>query len=509
MLIFRLHAGFARLHGLIPESVDTVTKIDGDKFYLCRTRRNPCYSSNRCCIFDRLMGSKILILWLPVASVLLAGSVSANDLIDLYRLALTRDATIHAAGFKRDAAIEARPQALQPLFPELSVDASVVRERAGYNPLLSNGTSGVDCAIVESSTSSHCYGTARSLGIGVSQVLWNIHDFYALKTANALAAAAEVTFLSSQQSLILRVAQAYFGFLSSVDRLTIARAEREAFGKLLHQARVREEAGLRPHSDVAQVLAFYDSTEQEVIDAEDVLADARLSLAVIVGSRSEDLAPLRNEFPLSAPQPASADDWAAAALVNNLDVRAAQLQVDAASKEISAQRGKYWPTVALGLSDSKLRQDAVLGGNQTLDTGGLYFHWSLYQGGAVASGIRQARAQWSEAEGNLDGLRRKTDQQTRSAYRHVESGVQRIIAARRAVESGGGALEASRRNVEFATGTEFDLLNAQSNLFAAERTSNQVRYDYLTNVLLLKQLAGTLTERDLSAVDDMLVDRRP
>jgi outer membrane protein len=74
------------------------------------------------------------------------------------------------------------------------------------------------------------------------------------------------------------------------------------------------------------------------------------------------------------------------------------------------------------------------------------------------------------------------------------------------VESGSAAVEASRRNVEFGTGTEFDLLNAQNNYYAAQRAYNQSRYDYLTNLLTLKQQAGRLTERDLAAIDDLLIE---
>ena len=79
-------------------------------------------------------------------------------------------------------------------------------------------------------------------------------------------------------------------------------------------------------------------------------------------------------------------------------------------------------------------------------------------------------------------------------------------AARRAVDSGHGAVEASRRNVEFGTGTEFDLLNAQNNYYAAQRAYSQSRYDYLTSVLTLKQQAGRLSERDLVAIDELLIE---
>jgi len=70
-------------------------------------------------------------------------------------------------------------------------------------------------------------------------------------------------------------------------------------------------------------------------------------------------------------------------------------------------------------------------------------------------------------------------------------------------------VEASRRNVEFGTGTEFDLLNAQNNYYAAVRAYSQSRYDYLTSLLTLKQQAGRLTRADLQAVDALLVEGAP
>ena len=141
--------------------------------------------------------------------------------------------------------------------------------------------------------------------------------------------------------------------------------------------------------------------------------------------------------------------------------------MEAASRDISAQRGRGLPTFSLTGSSSKVTQDEVLGGNQTLDTVGVSFSWPLFQGGAVASAVRQSRALYRQAQAAYDAAQRDTERQTRAAFRGIVSGIQRIGAARRAVDSGHDAVEASRRNVEFGTGTEFDLLNAQNNYYAA------------------------------------------
>jgi len=448
-------------------------------------------------------------MWAFFVVALAAPACPANDLKQFYELALTRDTTLQAARFQHDALIEARPQAIAQWLPQIAANASTTRERVGFDTGPSLGSQSADCAISAASGNQHCYGTVRSLGVNITQTLWSFQSFSLLKEANFQVAAAEASYQGAQQSLLLRVAQAYFAILSAADQLSTNRSEREAFATLLNQAKSREKTGVGPRSDVDQAQAFYDATEQNVIDAQNALDDANLALSEIVGRPVAKVAPLREEIPLVAPNPASADDWVNSARLDNFDVRTAELKMEAASQDILVQRGRGLPTLALTGSSSKLNQDAVLGGNQTLDTVGVGFNWPLFQGGAVASAVRQSRALYHEAQANHDSVQRDTERLTRAAYRGIVTGISRIGAARRAVESGQRAVDAMRRGVEFGTGTEFELLDAQNNYFVARSAYNQARYDYLTSVLTLKQQAGRLSEMDLIAIDDLLIESTP
>lgn len=441
------------------------------------------------------------------ALALAAQTAAANDLKQFYELALTRDTTLQAAHFQRDALVEARPQAIAQWLPQISANASATREKAGFDSGPALGTTAADCAISSTATTQHCYGTAHSLGLNLSQTLWSFQSFSQLKEANFQVAAAEANFQGAQQSLLLRVAQAYFGILSAADQLATNVAEREAFSTLLNQAKSRDQTGVGPRSDVDQAQAFYDATEQPVIDARNALDDANLALSQIIGQHIDKVAPLREDIPLTSPEPATADEWVATARQDNFDVRTAQLTMEAASRDISVQRGRGLPTISLTGSGSKITQDEVLGGNQTLDTVGVSFNWPLFSGGAIASAVRQSRAQFREAEANYEAAKRNTETQTRAAFRGIVTGIHRIGAARRSVDSGERSVEAMRRNVEFGTGNEFELLNAQNNYYAARRAFAQARYDYLTNVLTLKQQAGSLTEQDLIAIDNLLIEK--
>ena len=442
-----------------------------------------------------------------IAAALAAMAANANDLKELYELALTRDASLQAAGFQRDAAIESRPQALAQWLPQISANASAARERQGFDSGQLGNAEAADCALTAAAGMQHCYGTVHSLGVSLSQTLWSFQAFSQLKEAYSAAAAAEAAYQGARQNLLLRVAQAYFGILSAADQLATNRGEREAFAQLLSQAQTREKTGVGPRSDVEQAQAFYDASVQGVIDAQNALDDANLALSEIVGAPIAAAAPLRADIPLTSPEPDSADEWVMAARQDNFAVRSAALKAEAAERDISAQRGRGLPTFALTGSSSKITQNEVLGGNESMDTVGVSFSWPLFQGGAVASAVRQSRALYAQAQAVYDSTQRDAERQTRAAFRNTVSGIQRIEAARRAVDSGAQAVEASRRNVEFGTGTEFDLLNAQNNYFAARRAYSQTRYDYLTSVLTLKQQAGRLTEQDLIAIDDLLIEK--
>jgi outer membrane protein len=451
------------------------------------------------------MVRQAVIFGMLAAAAQVAG---ANDLKQFYELAQTRDTTLQVAHFQRDALVEARPQAIAQWLPQISANASAQRERVGFDSgAASLGTQAADCALSSTANSQRCYGTAHTLGLNMSQTLWSFQSFSQLKEANFQVAAAEASYQGAQQNLLLRVAQAYFGILSAADQLATNIAEREAFSTLLNQAKSRQQTGVGPRSDVDQAQAFYDATEQSVIDARNALDDANLALTEIVGQHVEGVAPLREDIPLLSPEPASADDWVVSARQDNFDVRTAQLNMEAAERDIGVQRGRGLPTIQLTGSGSKITQDDVLGGNQRLDTIGVSFNWPLFQGGAIASAVRQSRAVYRQSQSNYESVQRDTERQTRAAFRGIVSGIQRIGASRRAVDSGERAVEAMRRNVEFGTGTEFELLDAQNNYYTARRAYAQARYDYLTAVLTLKQQAGRLTEQDLIAIDNLLIER--
>jgi outer membrane protein len=264
------------------------------------------------------------------------------------------------------------------------------------------------------------------------------------------------------------------------------------------------DTGIAPRTDVQEAQSFYDVTAAGVIDAESQLEDAKRAIAELTSVYPKRLQALREEIPLVEPTPAAPDEWVKSAYDDNFDLSSLQFQLEASRREVSVQRAKRYPTLALQGSVAKSDADQDFGGDQRLDSAGLVISWPLLRGGATQSLIRQAQATSDQLSSQLEANRRSIERQTRNAYRGVVSGIARLKAAKQAAESNHTAMSASQIGVEVGTRTEFDLLNAQNNYYAALQTYHQSRYDYLTNVLTLKQLAGRLSEADLSEIDAML-----
>jgi outer membrane protein len=86
----------------------------------------------------------------------------------------------------------------------------------------------------------------------------------------------------------------------------------------------------------------------------------------------------------------------------------------------------------------------------------------------------------------------------------VISEISRVRALRQSVESNRTALRATEAGFEVGTQTTVDVLASQRQLRVAETTYSRSRYDYMLNVLRLKQAAGNLTEMDVEQVDSWL-----
>ncbi|MDE2149914.1 MAG: TolC family outer membrane protein [Gammaproteobacteria bacterium] len=441
------------------------------------------------------MKSKLVTLCI-CAGLALPGVAAANSLLEIYQEALSRDATLASAEHARDAAVEARPQAWAALLPHVTFSGNEQRQVSKFFSTTSRFLLGGFTT----------YATNRGYTASLTQQIWSFQDFWQLKESAVQVASAENTYENAAQSLVLRVAQAYFNVLAAQDTVRADVAARDAFASQLEQAKKQFSVGLSAITDVQTAQASYDTSVATLIKDRQALANQRQALAVITGNYRAQIAPLADDIPLAPPDPPNADQWVAAAEKDNLDLRAAQLNYDIAERDVSVQRSARLPSLQLQSSVGRSISGGQSGANVRQWAAGVVLDFPVFQGGLVTSNVRRAVATAAQRQSDLTGQKRTVEQQTRDAYEGVMSGIASVRAFKQAVNSNRTALKAAEVGLQVGTRNVVDVLTAQQNLNTALKNYYQSRYDYLISVLTLEQQAGRLTRNDLAAIDAMLAN---
>jgi outer membrane protein len=415
---------------------------------------------------------------------------SAEDLLTVYRLALWNDAELMIAESNYLAAIEALPLAQSRNRPQVFFNAEGRHIQADDEDTGSNNSNNT------------------RYGLNLTQSLYNYEIDGDIEIAEANTRAQLALLNQARQSLALRVAQTYFSILGAEDNVDFTYAERTAIARQLEEAQKRFEVGLIAITDVVEAQASFDLSEAQVILAENILENAWQALVVLTADNSiRKLAPLGDDLKLSLPNPITVEAWVFLALNNNLELLAAQENLNAARYERDKNYRNRYPTLDFVASYESIDVDDELLGDTDRDdlTVGIELEIPLYAGGRLPAEQTQAEAQFRAAQNTTLLQSRLTVQQSRTAYLDVVSGISQVNALKQANKSSQTASDATQAGFEVGTRTSVDVLISLRETYRTQRDYAGARYQYVLNKLRLKQAAGILVEEDIKDANNSLI----
>ncbi len=299
----------------------------------------------------------------------------------------------------------------------------------------------------------------------------------------------------------------------AVQKLTLDRAE-----SVLKEAQLREKAGLVGPNQVANAKTFWAEQKLFLIDREEDLDTQSDNLAVLIGKRPDgnenrfitiDNPP--SSFPL---QPV--DDLVEYTLKSNLDIQAAQNNIEIANALVDAASWKALPQVDLigSVSSNGLGgtpQEVSFPGIDPLQTtsGGSFGDvvsqvfkrkfpgWSIGVEVSVPIGFRSGLGEKDRLEaGSLSAqesyiaLSRQLEQKVRTSYRELEHGNDRLKASREGVDA---AQEQVRIGmIEFKNGrlSAFELVRLSEDFAVAQQRYSDALVKTVKAAANLKQLTS-------------------
>jgi len=429
-----------------------------------------------------------------VGSLSIATSLQAENLMDIYNLALDNDPKFRASGALLEANLESSNQSLASLLPSVS---------GSYSNSYNKSASGQGATLISKNES-----VGNSLGLTLTQSIYNYSTWVSYDQAQKRAEQAKVQYKANEQDLIVRVAQVYLDVLAAKDYLEFAAAEQKAIKQELEQTKQRYQVGLIAITDVHEAQARFDQSEADRIRAKNRLDNADEALREVTGQYHDNIDKLNKDIPLVSPDPASIDDWVQVARESNLNVVSSNMNVYLARQDIKRNFGAHLPSVSLTASYSDSTSDPSW---VDIDTDGHNLSGSIdvkipiYSGGLTNSRVKEGEALFKKSTYDLESAMRSTVRTTRSSYLGVNASISGIKALQQSVISQESALEATQAGFEVGTRTIVDVLLSTRTLYSARSSLATARYDYILAVLKLKQAAGILSRSDLQEMNKWMV----
>lgn len=441
-----------------------------------------------------MMKLRTLITCTAGGLLLVSNALHAQNLVELYDVAVKSDPQYQAARANQQSVHESVSVAKSRLLPTIGLSANA--NHIDKDIVSSTGLiSGTDESYL-----------AGDYSLSLNQPVFRRDRWLALDQSRELSNKADIDFLAAEQDLIVRLSQAYFNVLAAQDTLDFVLADKKAIARQLEQAKQRFEVGLIAITDVHEAQAAYDQAIANEIEAENNLDSAKEVLREIVGDQSMDLDLLGPLPELAAPAPAGLDVWTEQALQQNPLVQSALKTAEVARQEIAVQKSGHYPTLDLVGAYTVNRSESNTATETDVGSIGLQLAVPFYAGGGVVSATKKAQYDYDAALQAVEQQQRAATRQVRDAYRGVLSSISRVKALEATRVSSKSALEATEAGFEVGTRTIVDVLNSQRNLYSTMNDYAQSRYGYVLNGLLLKQAAGTLSVEDLERVNQWLVN---
>ena len=413
----------------------------------------------------------------------------AMSLLDAYEAALQHDPTYRSAYHENEAGQQAEAIGLASLLPNLSITHTQNKSSGTITGKTQTGQSVSDIVTFDSQISS----------LTLRQPLINLEAVASYRIGKAQADSSRAKFTGRSQQLIVRLVEAYVETLLAQDHVKLAEAQLVSLEEL---KRVNERMLIKGEgttTDVLETQSKHAIAQARVIEANDELEGAQLKLEAIIGQKINQLDRLSDAFNTRAIQLQDYDNWYALALERNAELVTQRHAVTSGKEEIRKSFAGHTPRVDLVASLSKNNRGSFITRNQDAELGtiGVEVNFPLYAGGRVNALTAQAKANHARAEADLDAITDKVLVELKKQYNLLKSGVKKIESLELAVKSAELLVDATEKSIRGGIRINLNLLDAQQQLYTAQRDLSRARFDYLLAYLRLQLAAGTLVLDDL------------
>lgn len=432
-------------------------------------------------------------------------AIYATSLIDVYNQSLQSDPTYQQAEATWLGSKAGIGLARSTLLPQLTATSDWNFAEHDNSAFASGGVTSGSFNVIH-------------YGLTLNQPIFNFSSWTNLRKAQFQAKAEQAAYNAAAQMLISNVINAYFQVLQSYNTLHYDISKKDADYRQYYTTKQQYKVGLKAVTDVYTAQATYDSDIATVIADKNQVTNDLEALSEISGTKYTVLNDISGQIPLATPSPDDINQWINTTKRQNYTILADQATLEADKNAIRAAYGGHFPTISAQGSFAGLHafangknSQAAAGSNISSRTTTIGIYATLpilgggsYGAGSVSAQTEQARYQYVNDSAQLEADTRSAVSNTRQAYLTINQLTAKIAADKEAIISSSKGLTSTRAGYRVGTTTMNDVLLAISALNQAQQQYYADQYNFLEQVITLKQQAGILDINDVKRIDVLL-----
>lgn len=329
---------------------------------------------------------------------------------------------------------------------------------------------------------------------------WNLFDSFAswrnLSRTRFMQQASTEQLERTDQEVVLRAVQAYYGVLLAEKELEVAEQSSTSAQSLLQEAKSRYESGLVVESDFLSAQVNAANRLQALIRAQNGVSLAQAELGTVLGLITQTVfkpAEALTETSFLAPPLSELESTALNTRPDLIRIRAEEA---AQEQSVSMAKSSFGPKLNAFASWQTDSQNPFSNAANNW-VGGIELKLDLFNGGAKRANLLQQQATQEHVAAGRQAYENQIRLEVRRAYYDFQSTCQQVDVARAATAQAKESLRISQDRYDSGLATMTDLLQIQQAMTQAQTNYWTAVYQSRTSYATLQLANGTLNSQSL------------
>ena len=325
---------------------------------------------------------------------------------------------------------------------------------------------------------------------------WSLFDsganWHCVTRAKQMNEAAGHQLERTEQEIVFRVVNAYYGALLATKQLELTEQALKTSQSILDRSQSRFDSGLVVESDLLTAKVRMAARRQELIRARNNLDLARAELNTALGVPMDtSLQPAETLKEATLPVPVL-QDVETLALTNRPDLKRIESEESAQRQSVAIAKSSFGPRVNAFAGWEMDNPTFAAGGGGNNWLGGVEMQIDLFQGGGKRAELARERARQERVTAMKQVARDGVRLEVRRAYYNLGSARQEVEVARAVIAQAQDSLLINQDRYDGGLTTVTDLLGAEEATRRSQTDYWEAVYRFHTSFASLELASGTL-----------------